>query len=60
MTTAHREHELAFRLGMMLLAFKGVDPTVAVDELCNPRGSPPPVVDWRRQSSSDASGLQGA
>ena len=33
-----REHELAFKLSMMLPAFKGVDPVAAVPDLCNPRG----------------------
>jgi sulfide:quinone oxidoreductase len=33
-----KEHELAFKLAMMLPAFKGVDPVAAVPELCNPRG----------------------
>ena len=33
-----REHELPFKLSMMLPAFKGVDPVAAVTELCNPRG----------------------
>ncbi|MBL8335737.1 MAG: NAD(P)/FAD-dependent oxidoreductase [Rhodoferax sp.] len=34
----YREHELPFRLSMMLPAFKGVDPVMAVPQLCNPRG----------------------
>ena len=34
----HQEHELPFKLAMMLPAFKGVDPVAAVPELCNPRG----------------------
>jgi sulfide:quinone oxidoreductase len=33
-----REHELPFKLAMMLPAFKGVDAVAAVPELCNPRG----------------------
>jgi sulfide:quinone oxidoreductase len=33
-----KEHELAFKLSMMLPAFKGVDPVAAVPNLCNPRG----------------------
>jgi sulfide:quinone oxidoreductase len=33
-----KEHELGFKLAMMLPAFKGVDPVAAVPELCNPRG----------------------
>jgi len=33
-----KEHEIAFKLSMMLPAFKGVDPVAAVPELCNPRG----------------------
>lgn len=33
-----KEHEIAFKLAMMLPAFKGVDPVAAVPELCNPRG----------------------
>jgi sulfide:quinone oxidoreductase len=33
-----REHELPFKLSMMLPAFKGVDAVAAVPELCNPRG----------------------
>ncbi|MDE1947356.1 MAG: NAD(P)/FAD-dependent oxidoreductase [Burkholderiales bacterium] len=35
---ARREHEIAFKLSMMLPAFKGVDPVAAVPGLCNPRG----------------------
>jgi sulfide:quinone oxidoreductase len=35
---ARREHELPFKLAMMLPAFKGVDPVAAVPDLCNPRG----------------------
>lgn len=34
----YREHEVPFRLAMMLPAFKGIDPVAAVPELCNPRG----------------------
>ena len=34
----YKEHELAFRLSMMLPAFKGVDAVAAVPNLCNPRG----------------------
>ncbi|MDH5330742.1 MAG: NAD(P)/FAD-dependent oxidoreductase, partial [Aquincola sp.] len=33
-----REHEVAFKLSMMLPAFRGVDPVAAVPGLCNPRG----------------------
>ena len=33
-----KEHELPFRLAMMLPAFKGVDAVAAVPQLCNPRG----------------------
>ena len=33
-----KDHELAFKLAMMLPAFKGVDAVAAVPELCNPRG----------------------
>ncbi len=33
-----KEHEVAFKLSMMLPAFKGVDPVAAVADLCNPRG----------------------
>ncbi len=35
---AIKEHEVAFQYGMMLPAFKGVDPVAAVEGLCNPRG----------------------
>jgi sulfide:quinone oxidoreductase len=34
----YKEHELAFKLSMMLPAFKGVDAVAGVPELCNPRG----------------------
>ena len=34
----HLQHELDFRLSMMLPAFKGVDAVAAVPRLCNPRG----------------------
>ena len=34
----HREHEVPFKLAMMLPAFKGVDAVAATPELCNPRG----------------------
>jgi sulfide:quinone oxidoreductase len=34
----HKEHEIGFRLAMMLPAFKGVDAVAAVPNLCNPRG----------------------
>jgi sulfide:quinone oxidoreductase len=34
----HKEHEIAFKLSMMLPAFKGVEPVAAVPGLCNPRG----------------------
>ncbi|MBK6862801.1 MAG: FAD-dependent oxidoreductase [Ideonella sp.] len=33
-----KEHEVAFKLAMMLPAFKGVDAVAAVPNLCNPRG----------------------
>ena len=33
-----KEHELPFKLSMMLPAFKGVDAVAAVPGLCNPRG----------------------
>jgi sulfide:quinone oxidoreductase len=33
-----REHQLPFKLSMMLPAFKGVDAVAAVEGLCNPRG----------------------
>ena len=33
-----KEHDVAFKLAMMLPAFKGVDPVAAVADLCNPRG----------------------
>lgn len=33
-----KEHEIAFKLAMMLPAFKGVDAVAAVPGLCNPRG----------------------
>jgi sulfide:quinone oxidoreductase len=35
---AYKEHELPFKLSMMLPAFKGVDAVAAVPGLCNPRG----------------------
>ena len=34
----YKDHEVAFKLAMMLPAFKGVDPVAAVPGLCNPRG----------------------
>jgi sulfide:quinone oxidoreductase len=34
----YKEHEVAFKLSMMLPAFKGVDAVAAVPGLCNPRG----------------------
>jgi sulfide:quinone oxidoreductase len=34
----YKEHELPFKLSMMLPAFKGVDAVSAVPNLCNPRG----------------------
>jgi len=34
----YKEHELPFKLAMMLPAFKGVAPVAAVPGLCNPRG----------------------
>ncbi|HJV68383.1 FAD/NAD(P)-binding oxidoreductase, partial [Ideonella sp.] len=33
-----KEHELPFKLAMMLPAFKGVDAVSAVADMCNPRG----------------------
>ena len=33
-----RDHELEFKMSMMLPAFKGVDCVAAVEGLCNPRG----------------------
>ena len=33
-----KEHEVPFKMSMMLPAFKGVDPVAAVPKLCNPRG----------------------
>jgi sulfide:quinone oxidoreductase len=33
-----KEHEVPFKLAMMLPAFKGVDAVAAVPKLCNPRG----------------------
>ncbi|MBB1074637.1 FAD-dependent oxidoreductase [Rhodoferax sp. 4810] len=33
-----KEHEIAFKMSMMLPAFKGVDAVAAVPKLCNPRG----------------------
>jgi sulfide:quinone oxidoreductase len=33
-----KEHEVPFKLSMMLPAFKGVDAVAAVPKLCNPRG----------------------
>jgi sulfide:quinone oxidoreductase len=34
----YKEHEVAFKLAMMLPAFKGIEPVAAVPGLCNPRG----------------------
>ncbi len=34
----YQEHELPFKLSMMLPAFKGIDAVAAVPALCNPRG----------------------
>ena len=34
----YKEHEVPFKMSMMLPAFKGVDAVAAVPELCNPRG----------------------
>ncbi|MDP3827749.1 MAG: FAD/NAD(P)-binding oxidoreductase, partial [Polaromonas sp.] len=34
----YKEHEVPFKLSMMLPAFKGVDAVAAVPGLCNPRG----------------------
>ena len=34
----YKEHEVPFKLAMMLPAFKGVDAVAAVPNLCNPRG----------------------
>jgi len=36
--TLKKQHELPFKHGMMLPAFKGVDAVAAVEGLCNPRG----------------------
>ena len=33
-----KEHEVSFKMAMMLPAFKGVDAVAAVPKLCNPRG----------------------
>jgi sulfide:quinone oxidoreductase len=33
-----KDHEVAFKMSMMLPAFKGVPPVAAVPNLCNPRG----------------------
>jgi len=33
-----KDHEVGFKLAMMLPAFKGVDPVAAVTDMCNPRG----------------------
>jgi sulfide:quinone oxidoreductase len=33
-----KDHEVPFKLSMMLPAFKGVDPVAAVADMCNPRG----------------------
>lgn len=33
-----KEHDVAFKMAMMLPAFKGVDAVAAVPNLCNPRG----------------------
>jgi sulfide:quinone oxidoreductase len=43
-----KEHELPFKLSMMLPAFKGVDPVAAVADMCNPRGFV--LVDERQRS----------
>ncbi|MBP6776032.1 MAG: FAD-dependent oxidoreductase [Piscinibacter sp.] len=34
----YKEHEVPFKIAMMLPAFKGVDAVAAVPNLCNPRG----------------------
>ena len=34
----YKEHEVSFKMSMMLPAFKGVDAVAAVPNLCNPRG----------------------
>jgi sulfide:quinone oxidoreductase len=34
----YKEHEVPFKMSMMLPAFKGVDAVAAVPNLCNPRG----------------------
>ena len=34
----YKEHEVPFKMAMMLPAFKGVDAVAAVPNLCNPRG----------------------
>lgn len=36
--TPYKEHEIPFKLSMMLPAFKGIDAVAAVPNLCNPRG----------------------
>jgi len=36
--SVYKEHEVPFKLSMMLPAFKGVDAVAAVPNLCNPRG----------------------
>jgi sulfide:quinone oxidoreductase len=36
--TVLTEHEVPFKMAMMLPAFKGVEPVAAVPKLCNPRG----------------------
>jgi sulfide:quinone oxidoreductase len=33
-----KEHELTFKFSMMLPSFKGVEPVMAVEGMCNPRG----------------------
>ena len=33
-----KEHEVPFKLAMMLPAFKGVEPVAAIADMCNPRG----------------------
>lgn len=38
LSNVYKEHEVGFKLSMMLPAFKGVDAVAAVPNLCNPRG----------------------
>jgi len=47
-----RQHELPFKLSMMLPAFKGVDAVAKVEGLCNPRGFV--IVDEHQRSTKYA------